>query len=256
MIIQTIFFCKNKDITLDMLISFQVLLSNHGYTKINQDMLSGCQEGKKMKAIILRFFPKMKNGLAVCNYNSYNYISNRHLIEGYEQEIKNIKNIESNKEFYLDNTKTDIWLKYQINNDLNNNDLIIKIDPKKSLFFGTFCISQNYNPNLNEDNYDSCFNINTQYLNYINLTLEKIPNENWMFFHIKGKIAGFIEILDLSLPKILDINSAYHFPMMPSIGSSKYIELSLPEIKEDIHANIILKNNNKTLEIFENEKKN
>ena len=94
-----------------MLIPFQVLLSNHGYTKINQDMLSGCQEGKKMKAIILRFFPKMKNGLAVCNYNSYNYISNRHLIEGYEQEIKNIKNIESNKEFYLDNTKTDIWLK-------------------------------------------------------------------------------------------------------------------------------------------------
>ena len=106
------FVCKNKDITLDMLIPFQVLLSNHGYTKINQDMLSGCQEGKKMKAIILRFFPKMKNGLAVCNYNSYNYISNRHLIEGYEQEIKNIKNIESNKEFYLDNTKTDIWLKY------------------------------------------------------------------------------------------------------------------------------------------------
>ena len=73
---------------------------------------------------------------------------------------------------------------------------------------------------------------------------------------MKGKISGFIEVLELPTPKVLNTSSSYYFPVISDINSLKYLQLSIGEIKENIYLNFMLDNNNSPFEIYENGQKN
>lgn len=218
-------------------------------------MLQNCQKNKEMEIIKLVSKKKNDNRQMNYNYNSKNYNIQSFLKMNNIQISQNIKNIVTNKEFYIDSKISDILFQYKSTKNLQKNDLILKIVPKNSLIFGILCFSKDFQSFLDIDNINLCYNINTENLFSIVLDIEEISDEDILYFHIKGKISGFFELLELSTPKLLDISSSYYFPMI-SDNSLKNLQLSIPDFKENICLNFMLDNNNvSAFEIYENEKK-
>ena len=230
---------------------------NHNYIILDKDdILTGCQN-KKMNIFQRNVSTGKKKKEKKKTKNTNKLLYYRKLSNN-QEEIK----LESNKEFYLGNNISQILLQYEIKENVNfkENILVLKIDGKNSMFFGEVCYSLNLNSILNED-YDNddkiiCYNIYTNKAITININLEKNSNENILYFYLKGKISGYIELLDFSKKKFLDINSPYYIPQIDDINSEKNIILSIEEIKENINLNIMLNNNNcSVFEIYENNQK-
>ena len=243
------FICKNFGLNL---LEFGNLLNNHGYMSLGQSLMSNCQKNKRMKLVFFRKFKKEKNVKYLkCDYSRENYFSE---INGIRyQDFKEIKKMENNIEYRLENSISDIWIQYDINQNIESNDLVLKINPNNFLFFGTICFYKN---SLVDEEMDSCYNINTKTHFTINIDIEEISDLNILYCHIKGKISGYIELLNFSLKKYLNLNNSYYFQKIENISSEKNLYLSIPEIKENINLNIFLINNNcSAFEIYENHEK-
>lgn len=242
------FICKNFLINI---FDFGNVLINHGYITLGQSLMSNCQKNKSMKFIIFRNFKKEKNDKYLkCDYSPQNYFSERNKIN--YLDFKEIKKMESNIEYYLENNISDIWIQYDINQDINK-DLVLKINPNNFLFFGTVCFYKN---SLEDENINSCYNINTKTPFTINIDVEETSDLNILYCHLKGKISGYIELLNFSLKKSLNMDNSYFFQKIENISLESNIYLSLPEIKENMNLIIFLINNNcSAFEIYENNEK-
>ena len=230
---------------------------NHNYIILDKDDIStGCQNKNMNK------FPRKVSTGKKKKEKKKTKNTNKLL---YHRKLSNIQeeiNLECNKEFYLWNNISLILLKYEIKENVNFNEniLVLKVDGKNSMFFGEVCYSFNLNSLLNED-YDNddkiiCYNIYTNKAITININIEKNFNENILYFYLKGKISGYIELLDFSQKKFLDIYSPYYIPQIDDINAEKNIILSVGEIEENINLNIMLNNNNcSVFEIYENNQK-
>jgi len=246
------FICKNNDF---FKVPFDI--ANHAYIKLGQNMISNCQPFKYLTLMTFRLFNKNKSKKRVLDYNYCleNYHIKR-LLNGNDNNSPNIPTleiIESNKEFKFAKNISEIWFKYEINKNYKN-DLILKIDTNNLLFFGTICFSQNLNSILNNDESNSCYNINTQYPFSLIIEINEVSEEKIIYFQIKGKLSGYYELLDLSKSKILNLYSSYYFPIIPDIEPTKNIMLSVPDLQENVYISFILYNNtdNTMLEIYEN----
>ena len=224
----------------------------HQYITLDQDIMKNCQKNKGIKLFNFRKDWKIinnnKNKVSDISNNLNNKLNIRKI-----SDITDLKNIESNTEFFVDKKIKELWMKYEIN---EKKKLILKINNENSLFFGELCFSSNINYLLNDDyNSKTCYNINTNepFALFIE---EKQIHDEVLFFHIKGKISGYYELLDISKNKILNMNYPYHLPIIEGISSSENIIFFIEEIKEDINMNLMLINNAcSALEIFENEQK-
>ena len=236
--------------------SKKIAFDYHSYMFVSKTcMFQNCQKDKQMEMLKLVLKYRIENRQMNCNYNynSINYNIKSFLKKNYIQISQNIKNIVTNKEFYIDSKISDIWFQYKSTKNFQKNDLILKIEPKNSLIFGILCFSKDFQSILDINNINSCYDINTENLFSIFLDIEEISDEDILYFHMKGKISEFFELLELPTPKILDISSSYYFPMISDIDSLKNLQLSIPDIKENICLNFMLDNNNiSPFEIYEN----
>ena len=179
------FICKNND--LNVLTLFKDLVY-HNYFIDSQNMLNQCQENKDLHFFVFSYSRSLRNNNSKkLSINYYNYHSYRYLIENenYEKFIQDIKIIKSNEEFYFEKNISEIWFQYTILGSLQKDDLILKINPEYSLFFGTLCFSQNINSILSHDNEnsDSCIFINTKNIISYILEIEEISNINTLYIH-------------------------------------------------------------------------
>ena len=197
------------------------LLVYHSYITLEQSMMSNCQKNKNLEGIIFRNlntnYINKKN--LKCDFHSHHFSATNYLLDEnfYQNYNKNLISMESNKEYYIKENNSEIWLKFEINQDLTNGDLILKVDPRNLLFFGIICFSQD----LNDERTKSCYNINTRNAFNINIDIEETSKNLLLFCQLKGKLSGFIELLNLSKPKNLDINYSYYFPKIDSISPEK-----------------------------------
>ena len=236
--------------------NLDITLENHNYLILEKDNIStGCQNKE------LTWFPKKIGKKKKEKKNSKN--TNRLLYYRRLLNIQDISYLKANEEFHFENNNiSQILLQYKIKEDVNFNEniLILKIDGKNSMFFGEICYSFNLNSIINED-YDNddkiiCYRIYTNKAITINIDIAKKSNENILYFYLKGKISGYIELLDFSQKKILNSNSSYYLPQIDDINSDKNIIFSIEEIKENINLNIMLINNDcSVFEIYENNHK-
>ena len=132
--------CKNNDI-LYMIKDINMIY--HNYLALHGDqsnMLSNCQKNKNLQIIIP--FKKNKKDTFKDSTCKNNYFTYRNLLEidNKIRLIKDINDIQSNKEFYFEKNVSDIWFQYIISGHLQKNDF----KPKKFIIFWNLMLFSRY----------------------------------------------------------------------------------------------------------------
>ena len=220
----------------------------HNYIDLNQNLGKNCKVKKNplVNMILLTIDNTISEEInLIYNYQA-NLINSRKLLNN-----DDIKILETSNEFYFGKNISEIWFQYEIKGNIGEKNIILKIDSLNNLFFGKICLSQDLDFLLNDDNNNNnnktCYNIKTNkaFSLFTNL------NANMLYIHIKGKISGFIELLDLSKTIFLNKNSSYYLPKIKDIPPKKIIKFSIEEKKENINLNIMINSDNySSLEIY------
>ena len=246
------FICRNTD-AFDVLKEYKYgVLIFHGYLSIGQKLMSGCQEGKDITILPpKRLISLYQNN--ICNYQIYNFVLKNNLLKRNNLPVFTL--LFSYIELYIEENISEIWLEYKQEEYSDYDKLFLRINQKNSLFFGVICISQNMLSLINEDDSIICHYIKERNAFTIKIDIFE-EKDNSIYFHLKGKISGYIELLDLTKTKILDINESYYFPPIDNISSRSNIMLSIPPISDYIYVNLLIKNNScSLLEIYKDNKK-
>ena len=262
------FICKNHNIKMQDIHNF---LHHRNYLTTEQDMISICQRKKlhifKLSTVFTYYNDLERRRLKITknirNIHHYNYNIQRF------RKLNNIRNIQETlelfEEIFFKNDTFEFCYKYQSQNKLKSDDLILIINPKNNKFIGEICFSLNITLLINND-LDSlnCYFINMKNPFTLKIELEKeIIEEKELYIYIKGKVSGSLELYDLTKNKTLNISSSFIMPYINNFTNEKNINFILPKIDENCYINIILNdygiNDNKTysstFEIYKNQSK-
>ena len=239
--------CKSHKFSIPLMWNF---FKNRKYLSLNQEpdfYNNNCQLLKSMFPfkVVIKTFETLRRRLDIINkentnYNRYKYIKQRKLI--YIQEPQEI--VELFTKIYFENNKNEFVYKFQSQENINKDYLIIIINPENDNFFGEICFSQNITWLINNEIESiNCNNINTKKSIVVKILLKKeITNEKELYIYIKGKVSGNFEMCDLTKEKILDISSSYYIPLIEDFPSEKSLSFKLPKNEEDIYINILMYN--------------
>ena len=242
------FLCKNHKIE-----SFTTILKDfklyRNYLTLDQDIMSGCQ---KRELEYARFmvpstldlsFIQISRRLEINTDNNNNYYIKRN------RKLDNKENIQEPirlfEEINFKKNKSEFLFKYESTKTIQNDNLILILNPKNKYFFGEICITQILTlfNNNNEFGNNSCYFIDTSYaLGFtINLKEENV-DEKELYFYIKGKSPGTLELYDLTKNKTLNISSSIRIPYISDFPSEKSLNFVLPKLKENIYLNFLINN--------------
>jgi len=244
------------------------------YLTLSQDMMIRCQY-RNMDMDIFKLitvnkgYDSLYRNLEISNFikNKYNKYYYNNIQR--KRKLDNLKDIQENLILYerinFKKNKNEFCYKYQPKAKLKIEDLILIINPKNKYLFGEICLSQNITWIINNE-FDliNCYFVNFKnpFAIKINLTKE-IIDEKELYIYIKGKVAGNLELYDLTKNKTLDLSTSYYIPYIDNLPLGQSINFILPKLVENIHISIIVNdydyNQNKTnssiFEIYRNSNK-
>ena len=259
------FICKNHNIK-----SINNIFDDYkyyrNYLSLEQNIMSACQnKGFKFIKMILpeiKLFRRLElnNKFYIKNDNYYFKIIRK--LENIEHMIKPIKIFE---EIDLTKNNSEFCLKYESEETIKIDDLILFINPNNNYFFGEICLTQNITWLIN-NRYENiiCYFKNTQNPFAIRLNLKKeITNEKELYIYLKGKILGTLELYDFTKNKILNISSSFRIPYIYGYPLDNSLNFLIPKLEENIYANIIIneynlnetQNNTSILELYKDNNK-
>ena len=232
--------CKNHKMKLSFLKDF---FRNRNYLSTDQDMISSCQK-KKLKMFrysTTTFNRKLRRLQIIYNINiAYKYNIQRNRI------LDNIINLQETlylfKEINFKKNNFEFCYKYESNEILNIDNLLLIINPQNTHIFGEICFFQNISWLINKElDLMNCYFINVNYPFSLKIELEKeIINEKELYIYIEGKVSGTLELYDLTKNKTLNILSSYYIPYIYNYSSENNLNFRLPKIGENIYINIII----------------
>ena len=258
------FICKNHNLKLSSSF-FSDFFHNRNYLTTNQDMISSCQPKKlEIFRLSLEKFNKLSRRLQIShNNNKHNYNIQRN------RKLNNIQDIQESlklfEEISFKKNNFEFLYKYESEEILKIDDLILIINPKTNRFFGEICFSQNITWLINTKlDLINCYFINIKNPFSLRVDLGKeIVDTKELYIYIKGKVSGTLELYDLKKNKTLNISSSYYIPYIDNLPSEYNINFILPKMEDNIYIKIIIndygftenKNISSIFEIYKDENK-